>query len=111
MCSDTNGFVDHHNVVVVIDDAQARYGLRRRSDCSRGWLGQLYLKPLPFVQTVALAGLRAVEHDAPLGRELGGARTAEAEKPCQPCIDAFALEPLRHRQGPYLTHREERRRP
>ena len=77
----------------------------------RGRLGQLDLEPLTFVQTIALAGPGPVEGDASLGRELGGARTAEAEEPGQAGVDALTLESFRHRQGADLTHRAERRWP
>src|SRR3954453_15184836 len=111
MCSNANRLVDDHHVLVVIDHPQARYGRRGRGLGSCGGFRQLNLEPLPFVQTVALAGLRAIERDSSLGRELGGARAAEAEQPRQSCIHAFALEALRHRQGANVTHRAERRRP
>src|SRR4051794_6549777 len=111
MRSDADRLVHDHDVVVVEDDAQAGDDLRRGGDRRRWRVGQLDLEPLALAETVALADVAPVDGHSSGGRQLGGARTAEAEEPCQAGVDAFALESLGHGQRAYVSHRAERRRP
>ena len=101
---DTDGLVDHHDGVVVVDDLDAlddlgdhleRVGRRR----------DRHVEHRPGVHPVGLADRRAVHLDVALADEVRGAGPGHPEHPGDGGVHALAGQALGHQHHALLSHR------
>jgi len=96
MRSDAGGFVDDHDLIVVVDDAEVRDG--HRDDLRFAPLLPLHLEPARCAQAVGFAQRAAVHpHPASLG-DLSGEGAGEPQHLGQRGIHTGAVEAVGHGQ-------------
>src|SRR5699024_5778907 len=99
-----DGLVDHHDVVVLVDQAHALGDLRAHLD-GRLLVRQLDVHHHPGLQAGGAGGGAAVHEHVPGGHEIGGAGAGQAQHARDADVHALAREPVRHHQQAGGAHR------
>jgi hypothetical protein len=103
MGGNTDRLVDHHNVLIVVDDHNA-FDLLRPHGGNPRLISELYLEHRPDIDPVRLADRATVEQHATCSDQLHNLAPRQPQHPRYGSINPLAVQSIRDEQHFSLSH-------